>query len=121
MHQAINDGAAIELSAHCIENQTCVNRKGYKGTLGNLEGMRTFKNGHAQLDLGVTGCRQASNLNRNQILWDKENIGHLHRIGRGHHSDNEQVLGWMEHHLKPHQSGVAKSKQDLSKTGNCDF
>ncbi len=37
VHEAINDGAAIELSTHSVENQASIDWEGFKGTLGSLE------------------------------------------------------------------------------------
>ncbi len=37
MHLAIDDGAAVELSAHSIKEQTLVNGQGFKGTFWQLE------------------------------------------------------------------------------------
>jgi hypothetical protein len=62
MYQAVGDGAAVELSAHSIKEQMCVDGQGFEGTLGDLKGMCTFKNRHAWLDLGVQGRGEAPNL-----------------------------------------------------------
>ena len=65
MHQAVDGGAAVELIANSIKEQTRVGRQGFKGALGNLKGMCTFKNRHAWLDLGVQGHGEAPNLYQN--------------------------------------------------------
>ncbi len=62
MHQAVGDGAAVELSAHIIKKQMRVDGHGFEGTLGNMKGVCTFKNRHAWLDLGVQGRGEAPNL-----------------------------------------------------------
>ncbi len=65
MHQAVDDGAAVELIANSIKEQTRVGRQGFKGALGNLKCMCAFKHRHAWLNLGVQGCREAPNLYQN--------------------------------------------------------
>ncbi len=52
-HQAIDNGATIELGAKCVEDQPGINWKGLKSTLDELECMRALKNRHAWFNLWV--------------------------------------------------------------------
>jgi hypothetical protein len=81
VHQAIDYRAAVQLGAHRLKNEMCINKESLKSTLGDLKSVCTLKNGHAWLDLGINRCRQASDLDRNKVLGDKQHFVHLHGIG----------------------------------------
>jgi hypothetical protein len=85
MHQAINDCATVQLGAHCLENEACIDRETFEHTLGYLKSVCVLKNGHTWLDLGVNGGQEASNLDGNEVLGDKQHFVHLHGSRRGGH------------------------------------
>ncbi len=49
-------------------------RESFKSTFGYLKSMCALKNGHAWLNLGVNRCQQASNLDRNKVLGNKQHF-----------------------------------------------
>jgi hypothetical protein len=123
MHQAVDDGAAVELSAHSIEKQTRVDRQGFEGTLGDLRGMCTFENRHAWLNLGVQGRREAPDLDQNQVLWDKGQF--VHGIGRRSHNDNNGLDGVCQSDGAPLKTTPVwrcrKANKISLKQENCNF
>jgi hypothetical protein len=68
MHQIVDNHAAVQLGAHCLKNEVCINGESPKSALGNLKSMSMLKNGHAWLNLGINRCQQASSLDRNKVL-----------------------------------------------------
>jgi hypothetical protein len=83
MHRAINNCATVQLGAHCLENEACIDRETFERTLGYLKSVYVLKSGHTWLDLGVNGGKKASNLDGNEVLGDKQHFVHLHGSGRG--------------------------------------
>jgi hypothetical protein len=98
MHQAVDNGAAVELIAHRIEEQMHVGRQGFEGALGNLKGMCTFKNRHAWLDLGVQGCGEVPNCTKTRSLGTTHFV---RRIGRRSHNVNNGLEGVHSSDLAP--------------------
>jgi hypothetical protein len=71
VHQAINNHAAVQLGAHCLENEACINRESFKRALGYFKRVCVLKNGHTCLNLEFNGGQKASDLDDNEVLGDK--------------------------------------------------
>ncbi len=78
VHQAVNDHATVQ-------NEACINRESFECTLGYLKSVCVLKSRHTWLNLGVNGGQDASNLDGNEVLGDKQHFVHLHDSGRGGH------------------------------------
>ncbi len=78
VHQAIDNRAAVQLGAHHLKNEACINGESLESALGNLKSMSVLKNGLAWFNLGVKRCQQASDQDRKKVLGDKQHFVHLH-------------------------------------------
>ncbi len=78
VHQAIDNCAAVQLGAHHLKNEACIDSKSFEHALGYLKSMCALKNGHTWLNLGVNGGQKVSNLDSNEVLGDKQYFVHFH-------------------------------------------
>ena len=80
VHESVNDHAAVQLRAQCIEDLALVNGQGFEGTLRNLEGMRALEDRHGRVYDRVKRHLETSDLNNDKWARDERHL--VRRFGK---------------------------------------
>jgi hypothetical protein len=90
--EPIDNRAAVQLHANCIEDDASVDWKGLEGIFHNLEGVSMLKDRNVGAGLAINRCRQTSHLDSDAFPHDKRHVMDLLGWSRGHHANKIETL-----------------------------